>query len=158
MKVVLDPESIQMGVGYYTLPMGNIYFEAGDDVFPNREYTDFVSVLLLWWTEELINFVWGARTVKLKFIDEHYYIHLAHEEEDGVEFCKVYFGETRLNGNIVIRESEFDVIEFTKSMARAVNTLLRNEEFTKDMPEEAAELQLAYGRLQQLVKKKKSGG
>lgn len=154
MNVVLEPDSIQMGVGYYTLPMGTIYFEAGDVVFPNRDYKDFVSVLLLWWTEELISFVWGAKTVKLKFIDEHYYIHLAHEEENGVEVCKVYYGETRLNGNVVIRESEFDVARFAKSLARAVNTLLRNEEFTKELPEEAAELQLAYGRLHQLLKKK----
>lgn len=153
MEIVIDPESIEVDGHYYPLPMGNLYFEDEQGAFPDYEYRDFVSVVLRWWTDELVSFAWGAKTVKLRFMDEHYFIHLIHEEEDGVEVCKVCLGETTLDGNEVMRESEFDVMEFAKSMAKAVNAILRDEKFVEQLPEEAAELQLAHGRLRQLIKK-----
>jgi hypothetical protein len=64
------------------------------------------------------------------------------------------FGESILQGTELTREVYFDLSEFTKSLAKAINTLLRNEAFVARMPEESAELQLAYGRLRQLIKKK----
>ena len=76
MEVYLDPESIQIGSGYYPLPMGNIYFVDDVGAFPDYDYLDFVSIVLVWWTNELMSFAWGAKTVKLRFVDEHYYIHL----------------------------------------------------------------------------------
>lgn len=154
MRVVLDEESIQVEGNYYPLPVGNIYIEDYEGAFPSDDYSDFVSVLLLWWTNELINFYWGAKTVKLRFMDEHYYIHLIHDGADDLEWCQANFGESTLQGVELTREVEFDLPQFTNSLAQAVNTLLRNQTFVEKMPEEAAELQLAYGRLRQLLKKK----
>ncbi len=154
MEVYLDPESIQIGSGYYPLPMGNIYFVDDVGAFPDYDYLDFVSIVLVWWTNELMSFAWGAKTVKLRFVDEHYYIHLIHEQEANKEKCKAVLGEMTLGGNQVLRECEFDMNQFAKSLAMAVNTILRAENFIRDFPEEAAQLQLAHGRLRQLVRKK----
>ena len=86
MEVYLDPESIQIGSGYYPLPMGNIYFVDDVGAFPDYDYLDFVSIVLVWWTNELMSFAWGAKTVKLRFVDEHYYIHLIHEQVEPLSF------------------------------------------------------------------------
>lgn len=154
MRVVLDENSVKVDGNYYPLPMGNIYIEDDEGAFPSDAYCDFISVLLLWWTNELISFYWGAKTVKLRFMDEHYYIHLMHDGSDDLGWCQAHLGESILQGTELTREVYFDLPEFTRSLAKAINTLLRNEAFVARMPEESAELQLAYGRLRQLIKKK----
>ena len=144
LEVYMDPESVMVEGNYYPLPTGIIYVEDDEGAFPDYDYNDFVSVLLDWWTKELVNFAWGAKAVKLRFVDEHYYIHLVHEDNN---VCKAYLGQTTLSGNEVTRECEFDLDDLIKSLSRAVNALLRNEEFTKSKPKEAEELRYALDRL-----------
>lgn len=153
MQIYIDQYSITVGEGYYPLPMANIYFEDEDGVFPDWEFVEFASIVFKWWTEALISFMWGAKTVKLRFLDEQYYIHLTHEETGNGTLCKAYYGETRPSGNVLMREVDFDQLELVKSLAKAINTLLRHDEFQAQHPAEVAELQNAYSRLRQLLKK-----
>ncbi len=100
---------------------GELYFQVGKKSFPNRYWTDFVSVILTWWTEHFLDLLENRLSqVKLRFMEEPHYLEIKQYQDvwdvSLVEDDKVTFttevSPDFLNDYVVVIE---DVLAYFKA-------------------------------------------
>ena len=71
-KIFLNREGMYMNSS--NLIKGEIYFKIGDAYFPEKHWTDFVSVILAWWGREVVAAIDNKVNMELQFMDGSYKI------------------------------------------------------------------------------------
>jgi hypothetical protein len=103
--------------------IGEIFFDINSYAFPEKGWTDFVIILLCWWTEEFLNqingkkigeynFMEGPFSIKIEFINNQEILMECFErKKQGVRtigryqfLVKKMHAELKYNVNSVIRE------------------------------------------------------
>lgn len=150
MQIVIRPESIE--VSSHKRATGVIYFTDNQTAFPEVGWNDFVDVLLLEWSRQLLDFVSGKQEhVTLRFMDGPLAIRLTRDAGG----CRAHFE----HGNkTVVRESTIEVAELIKSAVIAADGLLTNRVFLAQMPKEAEGLRIVLNQLQKSVPQYRPSG
>ena len=139
MQIVVRPESIE--VSSYKRATGIIYFADDQKVFPESNWNDFVDVLLLEWSRQLLSVV-SARVeqVTLRFMDGPFSVGLVCEAAR----CRALFKD---GDKIVGSVGEIDVADLIQSFLSAGESLLSNRAFLTQMSKETSELRIALHQL-----------
>jgi hypothetical protein len=139
MKIVIRPESIE--VSSHKRATGVIYFADNQMVFPEANWNDFVDVLLLEWSRQLLGVASGkVEQVTLRFMDGPFSVGLVCEATQ----CRALF---KHGDKIVGSVGEIQVADLIQSFMNAGESLLSNRAILTQMPKEAAELRVALNQL-----------
>jgi len=132
MQVFIVPDSIE--VSSHNRATGVIYFADNQRAFPEVDWNDFVDVLLLEWSRQLLAVVSGrVEQVTLRFMDGPLSVGLVCEAAR----CGALFKQgDRIVGSVV----DADLAELITSVVTAAESLLGNYVFLTKMPNEASEL------------------
>ena len=76
---------------------GSIWFEAGDP-FPERGWSDFVVVILVWWLKAAASLGRRRGSVELQFMDGPYVVTVEANDEG---YCSVEFVKTGLTRTVI---------------------------------------------------------
>lgn len=76
---------------------GSIWFEAGDQ-FPERGWSDFVVVILVWWLKAAASLARRRGSVELQFMDGPYAVAVEANDEGT---CSVEFVNTALTRTVI---------------------------------------------------------
>jgi len=139
MQIVLRPETIE--VSSHKRATGIIYFADYQRVFPESTWNDFVDVLLLEWSRQLLS-VLSARVeqVTLRFMDGPFSVCLVCE---GAQYRAFFKHGDKIVGSV----EEIDVAALIQSFLSAGESLLSNRAFLTQMSKEASELRIAFNQL-----------
>ena len=139
MKITVEPNSLYKDGDKI---FGNIYFGDNEYAFPEKEWNDFVVIILNWWSESILkllknvsieeelDFMDGSASVKVQFLKNNSF--------------SLYF----ILNNEVVNSSEVDVRLFTKDFLNNLNLLIRIIKENKWADEEIDSLLENYKRLQ----------
>lgn len=139
MRVVIRPETIE--VSSDNRVTGVIYFADNQKVFPEANWSDFVDVLLLEWSQRLLGVASGRmEQVTLRFMDGPFSVGLVCEATK----CRALF---KHGDKVVGSVDEIEVADLIQSFLMACETLLNNGAFLTRMPKEASELRVVLTQL-----------
>ena len=143
MQIVVSPESIK--VSDHERATGVIYFADHQAAFPEVGWNDFVDVLLVEWSRQLLGFAQNkTEQITLRFMDGPFAVRLSREAGG----CKAYFER---GDRAVVRANFIEVAELMKSLVIATTALLENPSFLTQMPRESSELRTVLNELQRAV-------
>ena len=143
MRVVIRPETIE--VSSHNRATGVIYFADNQKVFPEANWNDFVDVLLLEWSRQLLGVASGRmEQVTLRFMDGPFSVGLVCEATQ----CRALF---KHGDKVVGSVGEIEVADLIQSFMSAGESLLNNDAFLTQMPKEASELRVALTQLKRGV-------
>ncbi|MCP4256384.1 MAG: hypothetical protein GY774_02525 [Planctomycetes bacterium] len=104
---------------------GEIWFEIGEDAFPEESWNDFVVIILSWWIESLNNFIIGVmKEIEFSFMDGPFTI-VGSQNPDGLIYLKAV--EERLKGEECRITFISDVATLKSILLNAVDQLISNE-------------------------------
>ena len=116
MKVTVEIESLKKDGDKI---FGNIYFEEGEFLFPERGWTDFVIIILNWWTESILKLLKNISIEEeLDFMDGPAMVKIQYLKND---FFNLYF----ILNKEVVTSSKVDIELFTRSFLKELNSLIR---------------------------------
>jgi hypothetical protein len=139
MHIVIRPETIE--ISSHRRATGVVYFAADQDVFPEANWNDFVDLLLLEWSRQLLGVVSGkAEQATLRFMDGPFSVGLVCEANQ----CKALF---KHGDEMVGSVDNIGLISLIQSLVSASESVLSSHTFRTGMPKQAAELRVAINQL-----------
>ena len=101
---------------------GNIYFENDDVIFPEKNWNDFVVVIVNWWSESLYRLI-NNETVseELEFMDGPLSIKINFFNENKFDLFFVNNGKVQFNTNVKMDEFVGLFIKELNSLIRFIN-------------------------------------
>jgi hypothetical protein len=126
MAIKIDLDSISIEVNKI---FGNIYFENENIVFPERQWNDFILIVVNWWLESLSKFVADkSLSVELFFMDGSFSIKINRLDDN---ILKLYFvSENQIKGTetVLMRNFVKDFLKEANTLIRFINKLDKNNE------------------------------
>jgi hypothetical protein len=139
MRVLTEPTSFQIKKNGAVI--GNIWLNFNGRNFPEEKWSDFVSVLLLWWFKEWIRLSENnAEKVVLMFMEGPFQVNLTRIEEEKIKIEFVRRG----NSNSVYEQGVLNEPEFGIEILNAVKLFLEQSKENKWESKEIQELRSAY--------------
>lgn len=103
----------------------SIYVKANDFYFPDKDWTDFTSVILDWWVNQSINLLsQKKRKVEFDFMDGSYKIIVTRKNSKKLmlKFVRGYDE----NGEQILFKSGVDKNLFISELVKAYNTIIES--------------------------------
>ena len=98
---------------------GNIFFEKSEFVFPERQWNDFVIIILNWWIDELLKLINNnAISAELFFMDGPLSIKVNHVENNYWLFF--------VHGEKIVHKEEVESKGFILNFKKELNSLIRH--------------------------------
>src|SRR5690606_21761028 len=129
---------------------GEIFFSFGDDFFPEKNWNDFLNVILNWWLVELIGLLEKKSiSAELNFMDGPFKIMIVTGNKN--DTWELKFIESRKNTSVFSKEIIRD--HFLKSIQTELNSLLRFYELhSVTYNHEIEKLKENFTRFHQLIR------
>ena len=84
-KLILDDNSIKKGKS--GLITGDIYFETLQGYYPEKNWNDFVMIILSWWANSFVDFLQGnQKEMEFHFMDGPYCAYISKSGENMLNF------------------------------------------------------------------------
>jgi len=120
-EVILDTNSIEFNQKSGSI-LGKVYFCIGNEFFPDKDWSDFVVVVLGWWVEEISKIEVGkTKTFTLNFMDGPFF---ATGYLLGDNLVKIEFVKERLCGNDINHIAICDIKQLMMCILNAANDLV----------------------------------
>jgi hypothetical protein len=139
MRLLTEPTSFQ--IQKTGVVIGNIWLNFNGRNFPAEKWSDFVSVVLLWWFKEWIRLSeTNAEKVVLMFMEGPFQVNLTRIEEEKIKIELVRRG----NSNSVYEQGILNEPEFGIEILNAARLFLEQSEENKWESKEIQELRSVY--------------
>jgi len=126
---------------------GIISFQSGDFFFPEKEWNDFIVVILVWWINSINKLIkQGSGNVDLRFMDGPYLINADFEDTGSVHLKFINDGS---NGSkrAIEHELNIDFDRLVKVISTSANTVLRKCHNANISSNDIHELQKSFSNL-----------
>jgi len=120
--IKIIPETLMLTRG--NMITGEIYFTTKSDAFPEKEWRDFVVVILTWWYDAIINILKNKQnemTETLYFMDGPFMIKAVIVSDD---LLTLNFIERVSSGEQIVFTINTSINEFKNTLLRSGNELL----------------------------------
>jgi len=127
---------------------GEIYFQFEEFSFPERQWNDFIDVILNWWIIEIIDFIQNHKTnCSLMFMDGPFHIEITRSKNNKNTLDLVLLQDHTNNWNKEIQVSADDLINALKISTNELLRYCHSNNLTSDAFEQ---LRINYKKLQNL--------
>lgn len=131
LNLIINPDSIRISKSKWSPQVfSDIYFQIGDNFFPEEKWDDFSVVILGWWLREASCIKSGRRLV-FDFMDGPYYFEVCLIND----WCNIDFISRRYNEKELIFSNKIKFRDFLGLLVTCANLLIRN------LPTEAKDLE-----------------
>ncbi len=146
MQLIVDSKSIRRANnGNIT---GKICLEHEGIFFPDRDWNDFVNIILNWWLEGLLNLLSDETNgAEFSFMDGSFDFFIKKDFDDKSWLIEFRDGKAMINSN----NQKLDLISFVQSSLKESNELLRFYKKNNIRNAEINKLQMNYTNLQKFI-------
>lgn len=130
---------------------GEIFFTVKDEIFhfPEKNWNDFVVILLEWWLDALIKLKSNYSSVTLNFMDGPFFVTVAKDKDDILTLEFVHDGENQME---ILKTINIKLRQFENSLLSTSNLLINELKIRKWVTEETIELEKKYTLLKNINK------
>ena len=126
---------------------GNVYFEGKECVFPDKDWNDFIIIIVNWWSLALKKLLKnGTLSEELLFMDGPFSVKINYLEED--YFDLFFFEQDKISGT-----SKVKIYYFINEFLKEVNSLIRHIDSFKWDSNEIRDLKINYTDLKNALEK-----
>lgn len=146
-QLIISPNSIRQSVGSNTKNIfGEIYFQLNHDLFfPEKDWDDFIVIILNWWIEQSISSSNGSEAV-CRFMDGPYYFTLKSESDS---FDIVFI--SNIDKEKIIYSINMKQKDFFTLLVKNTNIILREAMGKNISSEDIIELERSFKSLQRFI-------
>ncbi|MCL2012424.1 MAG: hypothetical protein FWG75_06535 [Cystobacterineae bacterium] len=137
LSLVINPDSFEISeseTGKSTQIFAEIYFQMGDEFFPEEAWNDFVAIVLNWWIDNALNMLNNnSKNSRSDFMDGPYYFDM---ELYGDKLL-IHFIDDSCDDKKAVHCEEVYVVDFLEMLRKSANLVLS---LAKDHPRPLLEL------------------